>query len=244
MKYAIRLLTILLFLAGCISLVYQSAENNRLAAEVLRLEAELGRMSIKDANQIHIVEIEVPDVAPEVASHVERVWQFRCYLPPGYDFLKMSGGGRVTEEGLYHSGGSSSSSGTPSPTAIHDLLTMSLRKNDNRLEAFYSFSGSKSTTSWGAFNPDHLDRMIVQKLVSSNQGPRSFDQDTILPLLKIYDPSTAEEKEVAGESLTTYEGGQFVLCPKSRATYFNQLRAGQASHDFEPGWLAKAVVDE
>jgi len=244
MKYAIRLLIILLFLAGCISLIYQSAENNRLAAEVNRLEAELGKMSIEDANRVQIVEIEVPDVPPEVASHVERVWQFRCYLPPGYDFMKMSGGGRVAAEGLYQSGGYAGSWGTPKQIAVHNLLTVSFQKKDNRLQAFYSFGGLSGTTSWNAFNPDRFGRMVLQKLVSSNQGPRSFDQDTILPLLRIYDPKTAEDMEVAGKSLTTYEGGQFVLCPRSREPYLNQLRMGETPHDFDRNWLATVVVDE
>lgn len=244
MKYAIRLLTVLLFVAGGISLIYHSAENNRLAAEIRQLEDELGKMSIKDDKQVHIVEIEVPDVPPEVASHVERVWQFRCYLPPGYDFIKMCGGGRVTEGGLFLSGGYSSGWGSPSPSAVHSLVTVSLRKKDNRLQAFFSFAGSSGTTSWGAFNPDGLGTMVVQKLVSSDQGPRSFDQDTILPLLKVYDPSTADDREVAGKSLTTYEGGQIVVCPKSRETYLNELRTGETPRDFDPDWLATAVVDE
>jgi hypothetical protein len=76
MKYTIRLFTILLFLAGCIFLSHLSIENYRMGAEVKQLEAELGRMSIDDANRVHLVEIEKPDVPPEVASHVERVWQY------------------------------------------------------------------------------------------------------------------------------------------------------------------------
>lgn len=244
MKTAMRLLVILVFLAGCVYLVYQSAENKRLAAQVQRLEAELGKMSIQDPDQVHIVEIEAPDVPPEVAPYVERVWQFRCYLPPGYDFITMSGGGRVSKEGLYQSGGYSSSWGTPQTTAVHDLLTVSLQKKNKSVQAFYSFAGSSATTSWDALNPDRLDTLVAEKLVSSDQGPRSFDQDTILPLLKIYDPGMAKDEQVAGRALTTYAGGQFVLCPKSRQPHFDQMREGKTPREFDPDWLATAVIDE
>ncbi len=238
MKYAIRLFTILFFLAGCIGLIYQSTENTRLDAEVSRLEAELGSMSIIDTDRVHLVEIEVRDVPPEVASHVERIWQFRCYFPPGYDLMQISGGGRVTQEGIYQSGGSSSSWGVPKPEAIHKLLTVSFQKKDDHLEAFYSFNGSGGTIAWSAFNPHRFDALVIQKLVSSDQGPRSFNRDTILPLLKIYDPSSAEDKEVAGKTFTTYAGGLFVLSPKSRAKVLNQLRSGETPAEFDPNWLA------
>ncbi len=244
MKYAIRLSTILMFLAGFSGLVYFSTENNRLAAEVDRLEAELGKMVIKDINLVHIVEIAAPEVPPEVASQIEGVWQFRCYLPPRYDFMKMSGGGQITSEGLYQSGGFSSSWGSPASTSVQSLLTVSFQKKGNRLNAFYSFSGSHGTTSWNNFNPDRLATMVVQKLVNSKKGPRSFDQDTILPLLKIYDPTTAKNIEIAGKSMITYEGGQFVLCPKSLDTCLQQLREGKTPQNFNPNWVATAVIDE
>jgi hypothetical protein len=244
MKSTIRLLTTLMFLAVLSTLVYFLTENNRLAAELDRLEAELGKMVIKDVNRVHIVEIAAPDVPPEVASHIEGVWQFRCYLPKKYNYMQMTGGGRVTAEGLYQSGGFSSNWGSPPSTSIQSLMTMSFQKKDNRLVAFYSFSGSHGTTSWNNFNPDRLATMVVQKLVDSKKGPRSFDQDTILPLLKIYDPTTAKNKEIDGTSITTYEGGHFVLCPKSLESCLQQLREGKAPDSFNPNWVATAVVDE
>ncbi len=244
MKYVIRLFVILLFLAGCIELIYYSTENKRLAADVSQLEAELGKMSIKDPDRVHIVEVAVPEVPLEVVPHIKGIWQFRCYLPPSYDFMNMSGGGRVTEEGLYQSGGFSSSWGSPQPTAIHGLMTVSFQERDNRLQAFYSFRGSSRKTSWTGFNADRLSAIVVLKLVSSKQGARSFNRDTILPLLKLYDPSTAEDNEVAGKAIVTYKGGQIILCPKSRETYLEQLRMGETPLDFEPEWVATAVVDE
>ncbi len=244
MKYVIRLFIILLFIAGFIGLIYYSTENKRLAADVNQLEAELGRMSIKDFDRVHIVEVAVPDVPLEVAPHIKAVWQFRCYLPPSYDFMNMSGGGRVTGEGLYLSGGFSSTWGTPQPTSVHGLMTVSLQERGNRLQAFYSFRGSSGTTSWTGFNADRLSAIVVRKLVNSKQGARSFDRDTILPLLKLYDPSTAEDNEVAGKALVSYKGGQIILCPKSRERYLEQLSMGETPPDFEPEWVATAVVDE
>ena len=95
MKLVVRLLTVLFLLAGGIVLIQLSIDNRELGDRIDQLEAELGRMSIDDSDRVHLVEIETPDVPPEVASHIERVWQFRCYLPPNYDVIRFSGGGRV-----------------------------------------------------------------------------------------------------------------------------------------------------
>ncbi|PHQ32102.1 hypothetical protein [Rhodopirellula bahusiensis] len=245
MKHALRLLLILALILGGSVLIRLTRENGRLAKEIAQLEAELGRMSIDDADRIYLVEIETPQVPPEVASHVDRVWQFRCYIPPGYDFMRMSGGGRVAENGIYHSGSFGSSGGSPNPEATHELLTISFQKKDNRLVVFDCFGGSAGTTSWHRFNHEQFDdSLVVQKLAASNQRPRSFDQDTILPLLKTYDPSTAEKKEVAGKKFTTYAGGLFVLFPKTRESEFNQLRKGETPSDFDPSRVASEVSDE
>ncbi|TWU40107.1 hypothetical protein Q31b_34510 [Novipirellula aureliae] len=239
MKYAIRLFPILFFLAGCVGLVRLSFENGRLVEQIDQLEAELGGMSIEDSDRVYMVEIETPDVPPEIASHVERVWQFRCYLPPGYSFMRTSGGGRVAKEGIYSSGGFSTSWSMPAPKAIHSLLTLCTRRKDGRFEAFYSFGGSSGTSSWNRFDPGRLDNtLVVQKLVSSDQGPRSFNQDTILPVLKIYDPSGSETVEVDGETLTTYPGGLILLCPKSRESELHQLRKGETPTEFDPSMVA------
>ncbi len=245
MKIVIRLFLLLASLAGLIALVRLSSDNHQLSDQIGQLEAELGRMSIDDADRVYLVEIDTPDVPPEVALHLKSVWQFRCYLPPGYDIMRFSGGGRVAKEGSYLAGGTGSGWSSPQPEAVHKLLTVSFQRKDDRWEAFYSFGGSSGTSSWGPFNPDRLDEaLVVQKLVSSEQGPRSFDQDTILPLLKIYDPATAEDKEVGGKTITTYAGGLFALCPKSRASQFNQLLRGETPPDFDPSWIATEATDE
>lgn len=245
MKIVIGLFILLASLAGIFGLVRLSSDNRHLSDQIDQLEAALGRMSIEDADRVYLVEIDTPDVPPEVASHLERVWQFRCYLPPGYDVMRFSGGGRVAKEGSYLAGGFGSGWSSPQPEAIHKLLTVSFQRKYNRWEAFYSFGGSSGTSSWGLINLDRIDEaLVVQKLVSSEQGPRSFDQQTILPLLKIFDPTTAEDKEVAGKTLTTYAGGFFVLCPTSRVSQFNQLLRGETPTDFDPSGIATEAGDE
>jgi hypothetical protein len=245
MKLVVRLVAIFSLLAGGIVLIRLSIDNHELEEQIAQLEAELGRMPIDDSDRVHLVEIEAPDVPPEVASQLERVWQFRCYLPPGYDVIRFSGGGRVAKEGVYFDGGSSSGWGSPQPEAIHQLVTVSLRKNGDQLEAFNAFGGSSGTSSWGRFDPDHVgDSLVIQQIVSSEQGPRSFDRDSILPLLRIYDRSSAKDKEVAGRTITTYAGGLFVLCPKSRESAFDQLIRGEAPDDFDPAWMAREAADE
>ena len=91
MKHVIRLLAIFLMLAGGVALITLLIDNQKLGEEIAQLESELGRMSIADPDRVYLVEIETPDVPPEVAQHVERVWQFRCYMPPGYDFKAILG---------------------------------------------------------------------------------------------------------------------------------------------------------
>ncbi len=244
MKYAIRILTTLLFLASISCLVYLSIENHRSNEEVKRLEGELGKMEIRDTDRIHIVEIASPVIPPEIADHVDFVWQFRCYLPPNYQYVKLTGGGQVTKDGLFQLGGSSSSWGSPRSEPIHGLMTISIAKQRKSQQVYYSFCGSSSTTSWQGFDPDRVDKLVVQKLVSSAEGARSFDQETILPLLKLYDPDTAKDTKLAGKSLTTYSGGMIVLYPKSLENEMNQLRRGETPPDFDLARIAKEVGDE
>ncbi len=244
MKYAIRLFTLLYFVAGCIGVGYLTTANLKLTSDVSRLEAELGKMTITDPNRIYLTEIKNPDVPPEIARHLEGVWQFRCYMPPGYDFIQMSGGGNIAEEGLYHDGGYGSSSGMPKPEAVHELMTVSLQKRGEQLVIFESFGGSSGTTSWNELQSADIGALVIQQLVKSEQGPRSFDKDSILPILKVYDPERAQEKDVAGKKLRTYKGGLFVIYPKSRDNHFQQLRKGIMPADFEPKWLAEELGDE
>lgn len=246
MKMLIRFVTAVLFLAGILFLGSLTLENTRLADDISRLEAELGRLSVKEIDRVHIVAIKEPRVPPEVASHVQRVWQYRLYLPKGYDFLEMSGGGRVVEDGLYLKGGFSSGWRSPMPEATQTLVSISLSHDGDRTQAFFSINGSTSTTSWSQFSPGQIlsDDLVVQTFVDASQGTQSFDQETILPLLKVYDRSTAEETTDAGNKITTYSGGLVLLCPKSREAELDELREGRVPKGFDPSWIAKGKNNE
>jgi hypothetical protein len=246
MKTIIRVVTGLLFFTGILFLVWLTRENSRVAYDVSRLEAELGRLSIKEIDRIHIVAIKEPRVPPEVASHVQRVWQYRLYLPAGYDFLRMRGGGRVAEDGVYLQGGFSSGWSSPKPEATQTLVSLSLSKDGDRTKGFFSINGSGGTTSWGRLGPERIlsDDLVVQTLSNASQGSRSFDKDTILPLLKVYDPKTAEKKTIAGSEFTTYAGGLILLCPKSRQSAMDELRQGRVPDGFDPSWIAKGQSNE
>lgn len=246
MKTIIRFVTGLLFLTGILFLAWLTRENSRLADDVSRLEAELGRLSIKEIDRVHIVAIKEPRVPAEVASHVQRVWQYRLYLPAGYDFLRTTGGGRVAEDGVYLQGGFGSGSSSPKPEATQTLVSLSLSKNGDQTKGFFSINGSGGTTSWGRLDPERIlsDDLVVQTLANASQGSRSFDQDTILPLLKVYDPKTAEKKTIAGSEITSYAGGLIVLCPKSRKSEMDDLRRGRVPKGFDPSWIAKGQRNE
>ncbi|MGB7329655.1 MAG: hypothetical protein WBD31_32575 [Rubripirellula sp.] len=246
MKMIVRFVTGLLFLTGIWLLVWLTRDNRRVADEISQLEAELGRMTVDEIDRVHIVAINEPRVPAEVASHVQRVWQYRLYLPAGYDFRRMSGGGRVTEDGVYLQGGFSSSWSAPNLEATQTLVTISLSKDGDQAKVFFSINGSRGTTSWGRLDPERIlgNEPVVQTLAHASQDSRSFDQDTILPLLKLYDPETAETKTVEGREFTTYAGGLIVLCPLSRESEIDELRRGLVPDGFDPSWIAEGRRDE
>ena len=245
MRRALQWLLLEFLLFGCIGLIYLSYINSRLAADVNRLEAELGRMTIQDPDRIYMVAIEDPEVPPEVASGVDRVWQFRCYLPAGYDSMDKIGTGRIAKEGAYLSGGYSGSWTPPPAKPIETLLMVSVKKSGDRIVVFSSIPGLRSfITSWPDFSSDRIEDLVVDTLVQPNRGSRSFDQQTILPLLRIYNPATAKDEQVAGKPLTTYRGGLILICPKSLEAKVEQLRNGEVPEGFEPGWIASGVGNE
>ncbi len=61
MSLALRILSTMLFLLGCIALGYFSSQNKQLAADIDRLEAELGKLTISDVNRVYIAEVEKPE---------------------------------------------------------------------------------------------------------------------------------------------------------------------------------------
>ncbi len=239
MPRLLRLISGLLFVAGIVTLVIWTRSNRELRHDVSQLQAELGRMVIDDVNKVYIIAIEEPIVPPEVAPHVDRLWQFRCYLPPGYDFLKMRGGGRLSDQGLYFQGGFASGSSMARSEPFHELLTISLHQQDDKVVYFYSFAGSGGSGSWNLQSDLNDQEIVVETLVTPGGPARSFDQSTILPILRVYDPKTAEVKVVDGQSITTYAGGIVVICPKKLNTEFDQLRQGKTPEGFKTSWVAE-----
>ncbi|MCA9260737.1 MAG: hypothetical protein KDA61_16100 [Planctomycetales bacterium] len=245
MKFVVRIVATIALLAGGLVLGRLLFDNYGLNKQIAQLEAELGRMPIGDTGRVHLVEIEAPDVPPEVAQHLERIWQFRCYLPPGYDVLCCSGGGRVAKQGVMLDGGTSTGWNSPRSEATHRLFTVSFQKKGERLEAFSRFGASSGTHGWNRLEPANLDApVVVETIVNSVQGTRSFDQNMILPVLKIYDPRSAEEKSLAGKATATYAGGLFVLCPKSRGSAFVRLLRGETPQGYQASWVASPAGDE
>nr|WRX36695.1 hypothetical protein [uncultured bacterium] len=228
-----------MFVAGIVTLIVMTRSSRVLRDDVLQLEAELGRMSIDDPDKIHIVAIEDPKIPPEVAPYVDHLWQFRCYLPPGYDFQRMRGGGRLSDRGLFFQGGFSSGHSSPRPEPYHELLTISLHRKAEQVVCFVSFGGSISAGSWEVQADLNGGDLVVETLATPGGPAQSFDQDTILPLLRVYDPNTAEEKDVDGQPVTTYTGGIVVICPKKLAAEFDQLRQGKKPEGFEDAWIAE-----
>lgn len=241
MNRMIRILIVLPLAIGLVSLILTTRSSRRLSDDVRQLEAELGRISIDDENKVYFVAIKDPVIPPEVASHVECVWQFRCYFPAGYDYVKFMGNGRMTDAGVYVDGGFSSGWSSPDTKAVQERLTISLRRSGQSIESFFTLGGHTTTTSWNEVSATDLnsDEWVIQTLVTPGGSARSFDDDTILPILKIYDRTTKEEKQINGEATITYQGGLVVLCPKSQEAAFEKLHHGKQADNFEASQLAE-----
>ncbi len=57
--------------------------------------------------------------------------------------------------------------------------------------------------------------------------------------MRIFDPTTAEDKAVAGQTITTYAGALVVLCPKSRVAEYEQLAEGRTPRDLTQARLRR-----
>ncbi|MEM8734601.1 MAG: hypothetical protein AAGG44_10290 [Planctomycetota bacterium] len=234
-----RMLAACVFISGAVALLVLSIMNSQIQAEVDRLEAELGHMTIEDPERVYIVEVVNPDVPPEVRRNLKYNWQFRCYLPPGYDYRRASCGGRISKDGVYARGGHSSTWNYAGGQATHQLLTVSLQEENGQLQVHCSFDGSMGTSSWGGFRLDNADSdLVVEKLANHADGPRSFDVNAILPLLRVYDANSAEATVIDGASFTSYTGGYVAFIPKPLELVFNDLRNGRTPTEFKAGWLA------
>ena len=98
-------------------------------------------------------------------------------------------------------------------------------------------------TQFGAESSE-IDELVVQTLAGVSDDAQSFDRDTILPLLRIYDPKTAAKKTIEGEEITTYAGALIVFWPKSRESAMDDMRNGRVPDDFDPSWIAKGQSHE
>lgn len=221
------------------------SENQNFRAELEQLEAELGLMKMEDLNRAYFVEIEKPEVPAEVANQLDKIWQFRCYLPPLYDLHEFRGIGRVTKEGVYYSGiGGGYRSGSEYHP-VNVLVTIAISKKEDYWEVYFSYGGDIQVSKWRPVRTDlSVDELVVQKLVSSKLGTRSFDADTILPLLKLYDPKNTVDRVIDGIKHSTYDGVIYSIYPKSREADFRQIVNGVMPPTFDPKKLAAGVSDE
>lgn len=241
MYLILRFLSLLAIVIGVVTLITATRSNRTLSDEVLKLEAELGRMSIDDVDKVYVVAIEDPAIPPEVAVNIDKVWQFRCYLPAGYDVSRFNGDGRVTDRGIFFQGGYSSGSSSGRTEPSHQLLTISLQQKEENIECFTSFGESSSMTTWNGLSAENLagSDWVIKPLAAPGGPAQSFDQNTILTMLKMYNPNTGKEKQVDGESITTYLGGILLLCPRSLETELTMLRKGELPEDFDISQIAE-----
>lgn len=238
-KLVFKTLILFCLFAAVIYLSRLTRENKELLAEVEQLEAELGRMEITDFKQVHFVEVKNPEVPPELAKQLDFICQFRCYIPPGYDANEFSGSGLIAEKGIYHSGSHSRAWRSSQQTPVQEIMTISISKKEDYWRIFFSYGGNSGSHSWRPSRQDLTpDQLVVQKLVSSETGAKSFTTDMILPLLKIYDPNTPVEKEIDGKKQTVYQGCITMLYPKKREPDFQMLVNGVTPPQFDPSKLA------
>jgi hypothetical protein len=212
-------------IAGVVTAVMYSMENRSLAAEIQELEEELGVMRVVDTDRVYFVAIDNPKVPNIIVENVDRIWQFRYFLPAGYSVSHFAGDGRVTAEGLYFDGGSSSGWRSPLTEAINKRLSISLTKKEKHIE-IYSSTGR--VTRWRPSDSDvSLEGLVIEPVVLPKAPARSFGPKEIIPIFKIYDPTSAKEKIVNGQKITTYSGVLMVMCPRSVEPRFKLLREGK-----------------
>ena len=215
----------IVLIAGFISAVMCYIENQSLATEIQQLEEELGVMRVADTDRVYFVAIDNAKVPGIVTENVDRIWQFRYFLPADYSVSRFAADGRVAAKGLYIDGGSTSGWSSPSAEAINKRLTISFTKKENRIDISSSLG---VTLHCRIGDPGvSIKDLIIEPLVLPGDPARSFGPKEIIPLFKIYDPASAKEEIVDGQKLTTYSGALIVMCPHSEEPRFKLLREGK-----------------
>ncbi|HBE70992.1 MAG TPA: hypothetical protein DDW52_22835 [Planctomycetaceae bacterium] len=253
MKLSLQILAGLLIVGGIAYGVRIGGNNRDVAAEIAELESVVGRFEIENEDRVHIIAIENPQIAPEVRQRIDRVWQFAIYRPAGYD-CKLHCSQFVASDGVRGLHGELGVSPTNSDRST-DTLTVSLVELDDRLDFFYSFSGFSGTLrSYPVRQSANSDALVVKTLVGNREPARSFDRDTVLSILKVYDPNSPAEAEIAGDTADTFTWASFVLCPASREQEFEALSSGDwqagvstaetTTRVAVPDWIAQGAQRE
>lgn len=212
-------------IAGFVTAIKHTMANQSVASEIRKLEEELGVMHVTDPERVYFVAIDNSKVPSVVTDNVDRIWQFRCFLPAGYGESDFTGDGQVAAEGFYHSGGASMGSSSPRSEAVNKLLSISLTKKKQYIEIYSSLG---NTTRFRTSDPYvNINELVIKPVVSLGDPERSFGPEEIIPLFKFYDPAKAKEKVVDGQKLTTYSGATLVMYPSSQAARFKLLREGR-----------------
>ncbi len=229
-------------IAGFVTAIKHTMANQSVASEIKELEEELGVLRVTDPQRVYFVAIDNTKVPSVVADNVDRIWQFRFYLPAGYSKNDFAGSGRVAAEGFNFNGGSSVGSGSPSSETVNRLFAISLAKREKYIEIYSSLG---NTTHWRHPDPNvDINELVIQPVVSLGDPARSFGSEEIIPLFKIYDPASAKEKIVDGQKLTTFSGAILVMYPSSQANRFRLLRQGRSIKSIEMDEAAKETDSE
>lgn len=205
-----------------------------MAAEVQQLETDFG-LDVRDADRVYFVAPEKLDVPAVILDNVERVWQYRCYLPPNYDFKRFRGHGLICADGYYCKGGRGMSHSSPKSTAVNERVTVSVTRKQDHFVLGGHFAISvclgnrqdRGTLRCRDFENAKIEDFVIEPVLASGEKARSFGRDEIIPILRIYDPASADEKMVAGRKQMTYRGALLTFCPTSQLVKFESLRKGE-----------------
>lgn len=216
----------IVLIAGFVMTIMETTKRQSVVNEIRQLEEELGVIRVTDPERCYFVAIDNSKVPDVIVENVDRIWQFRYFLPAGYDMCKHMAHGRIAAEGFYSNGGGSGGSSRPKPEAVNKRLAISLTKQKQHIKIDCSFG---SSFHWRPSDPDvDINKLVIKPVVSIGDSARSFGPKEIVPVLKIYDPASAKEKIVDGQKLTTYSGAYIAIHPRSQESRFQLLQKGKS----------------